>query len=73
MVEPDWWKVLIPEQQEFLARALRGSVPVFVQPCCPDSGPAGEVYQRNLEACLALCYRHGCRLSLQSHKYLGIP
>jgi 7-carboxy-7-deazaguanine synthase len=73
VVEPDWWKVLIPVQEGFLARALDGTVPVFVQPCCPDSGPAGALYQRNLEACLALCYRHGCRLSLQSHKYLGLP
>jgi len=72
VVEPDWWKVLIPDQQEYLARALQGSVPVFVQPTCPDAGPAGELYQRNLKDCLALCYRHGCRLSLQSHKYLGL-
>jgi organic radical activating enzyme len=72
VVEPDWWKVLIPDQQEYLARALAGSVPVFVQPTCPDAGPAGALYQRHLEACLALCYRHGCRLSLQTHKYLGI-
>ncbi len=72
VVEPDWWKVLIPDQQGFLARALTGTVPVFVQPTCPDGGPSGQTYHRNLAACLALCYRHGCRLSLQSHKYLGI-
>ena len=73
VVEADWWKVLIPDQESFLERALASGKPVFLQPTCPDQGPSGELYQRHLERCLALCYRHGCRLSLQIHKYIGIP
>ena len=73
VVEADWCKVLIPDQESFLERALASGKPVFLQPTCPDQGPSGELYQRHLERCLALCYRHGCRLSLQIHKYIGIP
>lgn len=72
IVDPDWWKVLIPDQQGFLERALASGKPVFVQPTCPDSGPTGEVYQRNLATCLDLCYTRGCRLSAQLHKYVGV-
>lgn len=72
IVEPDWWKVLIPDQQGFLERALASGMPVFVQPTCPDAGPTGEVYQKNLATCLELCYTRGCRLSAQLHKYVGV-
>jgi 7-carboxy-7-deazaguanine synthase len=72
VVEPDWWKVLIPDQRGFLERALASGKPVFVQPTCPDSGPSGELYQRHLAQCLELCYTRGCRLSAQLHKYVGI-
>ena len=73
VVEPDWWKVLIPDQEHFLDRALASGKPVFVQPTCPDGGPAGAVYQATLQRCVDLCLTRGCRLSLQVHKYLGIP
>ncbi len=73
IVEPDWWKVLIPDQEEFLPHALTSGQPVFVQPTCPDGGPSGERYQANVQRCLELCFAHGCRLSLQQHKYLAIP
>ncbi len=73
LVEPDWWKVLIPDQQGFLPHALASGKPVFVQPTCPDDGPSGERYQANVQRCLDLCFTHGCRLSLQQHKYLAIP
>jgi len=73
IVEPDWWKVLIPDQEGFLERALASGKPVFVQPTCPDSGPSGSAYARNLERCLQLCIERGCRLSLQLHKYAGVP
>lgn len=73
VVEPDWWKVLIPDQAGFLERALASGRPVFVQPTCPDGGPAGATYQANLAACVRLCLERGCRLGLQLHKYLGIP
>lgn len=72
IVDPDWWKILIPDQQGFLERALSSGKPVFVQPTCPDAGPSGEVYQRNLAICLTLCYTRGCRLSAQLHKYVGV-
>ena len=72
IVDPDWWKVLIPDQQGFLERALASGKPVFVQPTCPDAGPTGEVYQRNLATCLELCYTRGCRLSVQLHKFVGV-
>jgi organic radical activating enzyme len=72
-VSPDWWKVLVPDQQDFLTQALATGKPVFVQPTCPDEGPSGERYAHHIATCLALCYRHGCRMSVQLHKYLGIP
>ena len=73
IVEPDWWKVLIPDQEGFLTHALASGNPVFVQPTCPDGGPSGERYQANVQRCLELCFTRGCRLSLQQHKYLAIP
>lgn len=73
IAEPDWWKVLIPAQDGFLDRALASGKPVFVQPVCPDAGPAGEGYAANLKRCVQLCVERGCRLSLQLHKYAGVP
>ncbi len=72
VVDPDWWKVLIPDQQAFLPHALASGKPVFVQPTCPDAGPDGTVYAANLQRCLDLCYAHGCRLSIQLHKIIGV-
>lgn len=72
IVDPDWWKVLIPDQQGFLERAVASGKPVLVQPTCPDAGPTGEAYGRNLATCLELCYTRGCRLSAQLHKYVGV-
>ncbi len=69
---PDAWKVLIPDQEGFLARALASGAPVWVQPTSPDQGPQGAAYQAALARCLALCLEHGCRLSIQLHKQLGI-
>jgi organic radical activating enzyme len=73
IVAPDWWKILVPDQEAFLASALASGAPVFVQPTCPDGGPQGSAYAAALARCQALCHAHGCRLSLQQHKYLGIP
>ena len=70
---PDWWKILIPAQEGFLDRALASGQPVFVQPVCPDAGPTGATYRTALARCLTLCHEHGCRLSLQMHKIVGIP
>lgn len=72
VVDPDWWKVLIPDQAAFLDHALTSGKPVFVQPTCPDAGPTGAIFQHNLATCLDLCYRRGCRLSVQLHKYVGV-
>ena len=73
VVQPDWWKVLIPDQQGFIDMAVASGRPVFVQPTCPDSGPAGQAYAANLAGCIRLCIQRGCRLSLQLHKYAGVP
>lgn len=73
VVEPDWWKILVPEQQGFLERALASGRPVFVQPTCPDTGPQGDAYAAHVAQCVALCTQRGCRLSLQLHKYAGVP
>jgi 7-carboxy-7-deazaguanine synthase len=73
VVEPDWWKLLIPDQVSFLPRALASGKPVFLQPTCPDAGPAGPAYAAAVAQCIALCQEHGCRLSLQLHKLVGIP
>lgn len=72
VVEPDSWKLLIPDQEAFLERALGSGAPVYLQPVCPDAGPSGPGYRRHLARCLDLCYAHGCRLSLQVHKYIGV-
>lgn len=72
VVDPDWWKVLIPDQETFLGRALASGKPVYVQPTCPDAGPSGPAYEANLARCLTLCYDRGCRLSLQVHKIIGV-
>ncbi len=72
VVDPDWWKVLIPDQAAFLDRALASGRPVFVQPTCPDEGPQGPLYAERLARCVELCRQRGCRLSLQLHKYIGI-
>jgi organic radical activating enzyme len=73
VADPDWWKVLIPAQEAFLDRALASGRPVFVQPVCPDGGPAGTAYADNVRRCVQLCIGRGCRLSLQLHKYAGVP
>jgi 7-carboxy-7-deazaguanine synthase len=72
VVEPDWWKVLIPDQERFLELALASGKPVFVQPTCPDAGPNGDAYRAALDRCLELCYARGCRLSVQLHKSIGV-
>ena len=72
VVSPSWWKILIPDQEHFLESALSSGLPIFVQPTCPDGGPFGNIYQANLNHCIELCYAHGCRLSLQQHKYLSL-
>jgi organic radical activating enzyme len=72
VVEPDWWKVLIPDQERFLERALASGHTVFVQPTAGDDGATGAVYAANLQRCIDLCLHHGCRLSLQMHKYIGV-
>ncbi len=73
VVAPDWWKILIPDQSTFIERALASGKPVFVQPTCPDSGPGGPIYAANLASCVQWCTTRGCRLSLQLHKYAGVP
>ncbi len=72
VVEPDWWKILIPDQEAFLPMALASGRPVLVQPTCPDAGPQGPAYRAALDRCLDLCFRHGCRLSIQVHKVVGV-
>lgn len=73
VLEPDWWKILIPAQDSFLSRALTSGKPVYVQPVCPDGGPEGSAYESAMQRCLELCWSHGARLSVQVHKYLGLP
>lgn len=73
VVDPDWWKVLIPDQEHFLDHALSTGKMVFVQPTAGDEGTSGALYAKNLRRCMDLCFTRGCRLSLQIHKYLGIP
>jgi len=63
----------VPEQQGFIEQALTSGKPVFVQPTCPDDGPQGAGYAANLARCVELCTTRGCRLSLQLHKYAGVP
>jgi organic radical activating enzyme len=72
VVDPDWWKVLIPDQEGFLDQALASGKAVYVQPTCPDAGPQGSAYEQALARCLELCYTRGCRLSIQLHKVIGV-
>lgn len=70
---PDWWKILVPDQEGFLDQALASGQPVFVQPVAGRHGVTGDAYARNLRRCVDLCLGRGCRLSLQWHKYIGVP
>ncbi len=72
VVVPDWWKVLIPAQEAMLSVALASGREVFVQPVCPDAGPSGNAYRAALARCLELAYRHGCGVSVQVHKVIGV-
>lgn len=72
VVAPDWWKVLIPDQEGFLDLALASGRPVFVQPTAGAHGVEGTSYTRNLQRCVELCLRRDCRLSIQLHKYIGV-
>ncbi|MFW5750223.1 MAG: 7-carboxy-7-deazaguanine synthase QueE [Planctomycetota bacterium] len=71
VVDPDCWKILIPGGAAFLERALDSGRPVWVQPEWADA-PDGPRYREHLARCVELCHAHGCRLSLQLHKYLGL-
>lgn len=71
-IQPDWWKVLIPDQEGFLDLALASGQPVFVQPTAGQHGVEGNAYQRNLHRCIELCVNRDCRLSVQLHKYIGV-
>lgn len=73
VVEPDVWKVLLPDQQGFLDQALASGRPVFVQPVWTADAPVGPDYQAHVQACLHCCQRLGCRISVQLHKLLGVP
>ena len=71
-VKPDYWKILIPDHAVFLPMALADGSPIYLQPRW-DDGPDGQAYQVHLDQCLELVRIHGCRLSLQLHKYLDLP
>ena len=77
VLEPDWWKILLPVQRQYLPEAVESGKPVYVQPTCPDAGPLATgndaiAYQKSLKECTDACYTFGVRLSLQTHKYIGI-
>ncbi len=71
-LQPDCWKILVPDQLDFLPQALADGAPVYLQPRW-DDGPDDSRYQAHLDQCLELGRIHGCRLSLQIHKYLDLP
>ena len=50
VVEPDAWKVLIPAQEQFLEQAIASGKALYLQPLCPDSGPAGPPTKRRCSA-----------------------
>ncbi len=70
VIEPDAWKILIPDQAEFLDPALDDDRPVWVQPVHRPGDP--EAGRAALAACLELCLTRGTRLSLQQHKLVGL-
>ncbi|NRA37197.1 MAG: hypothetical protein HRU15_03595 [Planctomycetes bacterium] len=72
ILNPDWWKILIPEQESFLEMACASDKPVFVQPVCYDNDLQGDAYKQNMQRCIDLCYARGLRLSVQLHKYLDL-
>jgi organic radical activating enzyme len=58
-----------PGRATRIARPL-GRSPVYLQPCY-EADP--DRYQANIDAAIKTCIKHGYRLSLQTHKILGLP
>jgi organic radical activating enzyme len=54
--------------------AVRGDT-IWLQPCeeYKDGAPDREATAANTQHCIKLCMEHGHRLSLQTHKILGLP
>jgi organic radical activating enzyme len=47
--------------------------PIYLQPCDPGKGFDNEVkYQRNINACVQSCKKHGYIFQLQTHKIIGV-
>ena len=66
------WKLLIPHQLEFLPMALASNCPVYVQPVVMRTFDDDD-YKQALALCTDLCFQYPkIRLSLQTHKILGL-
>ena len=70
---PHWWKILIPAQEAFLKMALESNKPIYLNRFVQTLVPQGHIYQQNVDRCTSLAYQHNCRISLQLHKFLGLP
>lgn len=77
VVEPDWFKVLIPAHYDLLAvcEEQYPNVPVYVQPVDPPDkdDDNDEEYDSNVGKCVNLVRERGYRLSVQIHKILDLP
>jgi 7-carboxy-7-deazaguanine synthase len=78
VIQPDWWKVLLPDQDRFLDMALNSAITTFVQPVMDPNdprGPEAPSYKQAVEYCLQVCHDNPrfARMSLQLHKMIGVP
>jgi organic radical activating enzyme len=62
-LQPDAWKYVVAEGEE---PSVHGT-PVFIQPLVDGTND-----QANTDYCVELCMERGYRLSLQTHKTLGL-
>ena len=78
LVQPDWWKFLIPAKEDLLAlTSWYDDRPIFLQPVEPLNEDGGSLdsltYRKNVERCVELAHKTGARVCLQLHKLLYLP
>ena len=70
-ISPNYWKVLVNRNSTMkdIAKLVGGATNVFLQPL-DDGDPVKN--KKNTDKAIQLCLENGFRLSLQTHKLLGL-
>lgn len=73
VVQPSWFKILVPDKLPLLndLRKEFPRVPIYLQPIEPREGIHSNAYARNAQKAVALAIEFGYRVCIQQHKYLG--